>query len=356
MQSAEGEKMSKLSVKKPFTVLVMVIVMIVLGVVSILRMQLDLLPQISLNYILVITTYPGESPETVEDVISKPLEQSLGTISGVKNIYSFSYENYGIMELEFASGTDLDSVMVKVYTQIDSVRAGWPDEVGIPQIMELSTDMIANQYLAISYDGMDINELSKFTEDIIVPAFERQEGVASVSPSGLIEKTVQIQLDQDKVDILNEKIYEYAEGELNDAYDEIMENQDYLDDARQQLVDSQNDLNQSQIDLNDSLQELTDAYADLIQSQYDLVDSLDEIDDARRELDDKKAELDGTKNDIYNGFAAAEDALKKRDELNSQLQTAQMGLPPFGDRWPKCPREIPDMQSLRLRLQLRKRE
>ncbi len=326
MQGTEGEKMSKLSVKKPFTVLVMVVIMIVLGVVSILRMQMDLLPQISLNYILVITTYPGESPETVEDVISKPLEQSLGTISGVKNIYSFSYENYGIMELEFAAGTDLDSVMVKVYTQIDTVRAGWPDEVGIPQIMELSTDMIANQYLAVSYEGMDINELSKFTEDIIVPAFERQEGVASVSPSGLIEKTVQIELDQDKVDILNEKIYEYAEGELNDAYDEIMENQDDLDDARQQLVDSQNDLNQSQIDLNESLQELTDAYAELIESQYDLVDTIEEIDDARRELDDKKVELEGTKNDVYNGLARAEEALKQRDELSSQLQSAQTGL------------------------------
>lgn len=301
--------MSKLSVKKPFTVLVMVVVMIVLGTVSIMRMQMDLLPHISLNYILVITTYPGESPETVEDVISKPLEQSLGTISGVKNIYSFSYENYGLIELEFASGTDLDSVMVKVYTQIDSVRATWPDEVGIPSIMELSTDMIANQYLAVSYEGMDINELSKFTEDIIVPAFERQEGVASVSPSGLIEKSVQIELDQDKVDILNEKIYQYAVGQLDDALADIMENQDDLDDARDQLVDSQNDLNQSQLDLNQSLQDLTDAYADLIQSQYDLVDSIEEIDDARRELDDKKAELEKTKNDAYEKLALASEAL-----------------------------------------------
>lgn len=301
--------MSKLSVKKPFTVLVMVVVMIVLGTVSIMRMQMDLLPHISLNYILVITTYPGESPETVEDVISKPLEQSLGTISGVKNIYSFSYENYGLIELEFASGTDLDSVMVKVYTQIDSVRATWPDEVGIPSIMELSTDMIANQYLAVSYEGMDINELSKFTEDIIVPAFERQEGVASVSPSGLIEKSVQIELDQDKVDILNDKIYQYAVGQLDDALADIMENQDDLDDARDQLVDSQNDLNQSQLDLNQSLQDLTDAYAELIQSQYDLVDSIDEIDDARRELDEKKAELEKTKNEAYEKLTLAAEAL-----------------------------------------------
>ena len=326
MQGAEGEKMSKLSVKKPFTVLVMVVIMIVLGVVSILRMQMDLLPHISLPYVLVITTYPGESPESVEETISKPLEQSLGTISGVKNIYSMSFENYGIVELEFAAGTDLDSVMVKIYTQIDTVRATWPDDVGIPSILELSTDMLANQYLAVSYEGMSIEELSRFTEDVVVPAFERQDGVARVTPSGLIEKTVQIQLNQEKVDILNEKIYAYAEGELEDAYDEIMENQDDLDDTRDQLIDSQNELNQSQLDLNQSLQDLTDTYADLIESQYDLVDSIEEIDDARRELDEKKADLEKTKNEVYNGLAQAEEALRKRDELEAQLQAAEAGL------------------------------
>lgn len=314
--------MSKLSVKKPFTVLVMIVIMIVLGVVSIMRMQLDLLPHISLPYVIVITTYPGESPESVEETISKPLEQALGTISGVKNVYSISNENYGIVELEFVSGTDLDSVMVKIYTQIDTVRAGWPDEVGIPSIMEISTDMLANQYLAVSYEGMTIDELSRFTEETITPAFERLDGVASVSPSGLIEKTVQIALDQDKVDILNEKIYVYAEEQLDDAFEDIMANQDDLDDARQQLIDSQNDLNES-------LQELTDTYADLIQSQYDLVDSIEEIDDARRELDEKKIELEASKNQIYDGLTQAENALRQLDALRSQLsaaQTAKAGL------------------------------
>ncbi|MBP1586648.1 MAG: efflux RND transporter permease subunit, partial [Lachnospiraceae bacterium] len=315
--------MSKLSVKKPFTVLVMIVIMIVLGVVSIIRMQMDLLPQISLPYVLVITTYPGKSPEAVEETISKPLEQALGTISGVKNVYSISNENYVLVELEFTSGTDLDAIMVKVYTQIDTVRAGWPDDVGIPQIMELSTDMLANQYLAVSYEGMDIDELSRFTEETVIPAFERLDGVASVSPSGLIEKTIQISLDQDKVDILNAKIYEYAEEQLDDELADILENQDDLDDARDQLIESQNELNQSQIDLNQSIQDLTDTYADLIQSQYDLVDSIEEIDDARRELDDKRTELEAKKNEVYKGLAQAEDALRNLDNLRSQLSTAQ---------------------------------
>ena len=341
--------MSKISVKKPFTVLVMIIIMIVLGTVSIIRMQMDLLPHISLPYVLVITTYPGESPESVEATISKPLEQALGTISGVKNIYSMSYENYGIVELEFANGTSLDNVMVKIYTQIDTVRATWPDGVGIPSIMELSTDMLANQYLAVSYEGMDIEQLSRFAEETVVPAFERQDGVASVSASGLIEKSVQIELDQDKVDILNEKIYAYAEEQLDDALADIMENQSSLDDARDQLIDSQNELNQSQADLNQSLQELTDSYAELIQSQYDLVDSIEEIDDSRRELDDKKAELETKKNELYSALAQAEDALRKRDELNSQLQAAQVALATVQAQLDQMPAGAPGYAELAAR-------
>lgn len=295
----------------------MVIIMIVLGVVSIIRMQLDLLPQISLPYVLVITTYPGESPESVEDTISKPLEQALGTISGVKNIYSISYENYGLVELEFASGTDLDSVMVKIYTQIDTVRASWPEEVGIPQIMELSTDMIANQYLAVTYDGMDITELTKFTEESVVPSFERIDGVASVSESGLIEKTIQIQLDKNKVDALNDKIYEYAEGELQDALDDIMENKDDLDDAKQELIDSQLDLNDNVADLDQSLNDLTENYADLIDSQFELVDNINEVDDKRKELEDKKRELESAKNDAYEALAQAGEGLKALENYDA---------------------------------------
>lgn len=324
--------MSKLSVKKPFTVLVMVVIMIVLGIVSIMRMQLDLLPQISLPYVLVITTYPGKSPEAVEETISKPMEQALGTISGVKNVYSISYENYGLVELEFASGTDLDSVMVKIFTQIDTVRASFPEEVGIPQIMELSTDMIANEYLAVTYEGKTLDELSRFTEESITPAFERLEGVANVSENGSLEKTLQIQLNRDKVDALNAKIYEYAEGELDDAYEDIMENQKDLDDAKKELIDSQHDLDDSLADLNDSLADLTDTYADLIDSQYELVDNINEVDDKRKELEDKKQELNEAKDKAYAGLAEASDALDKMNSYQAEYERYGLSAKTHGEK------------------------
>ena len=89
--------MSKFSVKKPYTILIAVLAVLILGVVSIVKMQLDLLPEVNLPSLLVIPTYPGASPEKVESAVSEPLESALGTITGVKNVNSYSYENYSMV-------------------------------------------------------------------------------------------------------------------------------------------------------------------------------------------------------------------------------------------------------------------
>ena len=142
--------MEKFSVKKPFTVLVGVIAIIVLGIVSLTNMQLDLLPNISLPYLMVLTTYPGASSEKVEAEICEPMEASLGTINGVKNVMSVCSENYGMVQLEFTDDTDLDSAMVKVSSALNTLQPYLPDDAGTPSIIEISTDMVASVYLAVS--------------------------------------------------------------------------------------------------------------------------------------------------------------------------------------------------------------
>ena len=157
--------MSKFSVKKPFTVLVAVIAAITLGFVSLSKLQLDLLPEISLPYLIVITTYPGASAEKVEEEVCKPMEDALGTINGVENIYSICNENYGMVELEFQDGTDLDSAMVKVSSALNTLESYLPDDCGTPSIMEIGTNLMASIYLAVSMEGMSAEELSQFVED-----------------------------------------------------------------------------------------------------------------------------------------------------------------------------------------------
>ena len=102
--------LSKFSVKKPYTVLVSVVLVIVLGVVSLMKMTTDLLPNISLPYVVVMTTYVGASPETVETVVTRPVEASMATVSNIEGITSVSAENYSMVILEFSQSTNMDSV------------------------------------------------------------------------------------------------------------------------------------------------------------------------------------------------------------------------------------------------------
>ncbi|MBR2121539.1 MAG: efflux RND transporter permease subunit [Lachnospiraceae bacterium] len=227
--------MEKLSVKKPFTVLVAVLIILILGVVSALRIPTDLLPSISLPYMIVITPYPGASPERVEAMVSVPMERSLGTVSHVKNVTSTSAENYSMVQLEFEDGTDMDSAMVKVSSSVEQVRGQLPAECGTPSIIEISMDMIATMYLAVSRDGYDIYELSEFIEDEVVPYFERQEGAASVSTIGLVEKSIQVDLNAVKIQELNDRILEKTDSALAQARKQ-------LDDAKRQVEDGQSEL------------------------------------------------------------------------------------------------------------------
>ena len=237
--------LEKLSVKKPYTILVMVVVIIMLGVVTLSGMTTDLLPRINIPYILVVTTYPGASPEKVETTICEPMESALGSVKGVKNVYSISNENYGIVELEFVDGTDMDATMVKVSSALDPIKDVLPEECGTPQLMELGTDMLASLYVAVSYDGMDQAQLTRFVEDTVVPRLERQDGVTSISKVGLVEKTVQVELNEEKVNALNDKIL----AKTDEAFAEALED---LEEAKKSLVDGQGDINENIDKLNEN--------------------------------------------------------------------------------------------------------
>ena len=301
--------MEKFSVKKPFTILVMVVAIIILGFVSLSGMTTDLLPKMSLPYLLVITTYPGASPEKVESSVSEPVESALGSISGVKNVYSMSYENYGIVELEFADGTDMDSAMVKVSSALDSVKSVLPEECGSPNIMEISMDMMASVYLAASYEGKDIQETSRFVEDTLIPYLERQEGVTSISDIGIVENSISVDLNQDKIDVLNEKIL----AKTNDAFADAV---DQLNDAKKQLLESEKKLA-------DSTQELVDGQKDIDDGRTKLDDAQKELDEQKEKLEDAKGSLEDQKKDTENKLATASQALDQLNALQTDLLTLQ---------------------------------
>ena len=209
--------MEKFSVKKPFTVLVAVIMVLMLGFVSISNMQTNLLPDVNTPYLMVVTVYPGASPERVESEVSDVMENALGTVAGVESITATSAENYSLLLMHFAEGTDMNSALVKVSNKVDQTTSSLPSSCLSPSIIEYSLNMNAFMTVAVSREGSDVYDLSDFVSDTLVPYVERKGGVSSVSANGLIEKMVQVQLSQEKVDAINERLLEVIDAQLADA-------------------------------------------------------------------------------------------------------------------------------------------
>ncbi len=235
---------AKFSVKKPYTVLVGVVLVIVLGAVAFTRMTTDLLPDMNLPYAIVVTTDMGASPEEVEKDVTAPIEAAMATTSNIKNISSESYDNYSMVVLEFEQDTNMDTVMIEMQQKLDQLKGSWSDSVGSPIIMQIDPDMMPIMIASADVEGMDQSKLSDYVTDDLVPVLESIEGVASVTAIGTLKEDVQITLDQKKIDALNRQIkkkieeqFEEAAEELEDAADAIESGKDQLDAGANQLAD-----------------------------------------------------------------------------------------------------------------------
>ena len=312
--------MAKFSVKRPFTVLVGVVMILVLGYVSFRNLTTDLLPEMSLPYVMVITSYPGASPERVESEVTEPLESGLGRVNGIVNVTSTSQENMSMVVLEFEEDTNMDGAMVKLSSQLDLLTL--PDEVGNPMLLELSPDLLATMMVTVDYEGMDVYELSEFVEDTVVPYLERQDGVASVDLTGSVEQRVEIRLDQAKIDKINAKLRAKAEDALADSEQELADARQELEDAKQELVDSR--------------QELEDSKSELRKSKKELEDAEDELNAQSKKL---KNQQDDTSEELAKASKLMNEALatQKAYEANlSALQANQAALTAEKEQYQKA--------------------
>ena len=220
--------MSKFSVKKPLTIFCSAVAILILGVIAYTRMTPDLLPSMDFPYVIIMTTDPGASPETVEETITKPMEQSMATLEHIKNIVSNSSANYSLVMLEFEDDVNLDTIGVDIQQKISILQAGWEDTVGTPYVLKINPSMIPVQVSAVAMKDMDVNELSDFVEDVLMPKLEGVSGVARVTASGIVQQELHVVISQDKIDVLNEQLadainkkLDAAEAELNNAKNQL---------------------------------------------------------------------------------------------------------------------------------------
>ena len=227
--------LSRLSVKRPMTIFICVVLALILGVMSFINMTTDLLPSMDLPYVIAYTTYMGASPEQVEQSVTKALESALATTGGVKNITSVSQENVSIVVLEFEEGTGMDSAMIEMSASLDQIAGSLPEGAGSPVLMKLNPDMLPIMVLAVDSDGMQREALSRFTAETVIPALERVDGVASVTGSGLVESQIRVELDQAKIDALNSKVLRAVSSTLADAEQELKKARQELNDGKKNL-------------------------------------------------------------------------------------------------------------------------
>ena len=222
---------SKFSVKKPYTVFVGVIAVIVLGVVSFLNLTPDLLPNIDFPYVIVTTTYPGASPEAVEETVTRPIEQSMARLDNIKSISSTSAENYSMVMLEFSDGTDIDIASIDITNALGQLESGWDEMVGTPIMLKINPNMLATAVVAVSVDGLEEHELTSFLNENILGQLEGIEGVASVTADGMIEKSVELRISEEKIEKLNKRIENEIIRQFDEAYEEIDKAQKQLDNG-----------------------------------------------------------------------------------------------------------------------------
>lgn len=308
--------LSKFSVRRPYTVLVAVVLAIVLGVVSFSQMNTDLLPNMEFPYAVVITTYPGASPEEVENTVTKPVEQTMASVSNIKNITSSSRDNMSMVMLEFDQSANMDSVTIEMRESLDTITSMWDDSISNPIIMKINPDMMPIIVAAVDYDDMSSKEVTDKAKTDVVPELESVEGVASVSTTGQIEEKVEVIIRQDKIDAMNKKVQDAIDGKLDDANKKITDGQKKIENGKETL-DSQK---------KKAADQMAKGKTKLNKASTSVADGLKEINAQITEVNKQKKELLATEKQVNSGLATLKTEKAKLQATLNTLQKTQETL------------------------------
>lgn len=305
---------SKFSVKKPYTVLVGVVLVLVLGFVSLTRMTTDLLPDMNLPYALIITTDIGASPEEVESDVSAPIESAMATTSNIKNISSTSYNSYSVVILEYEQSTNMDSVLIEIQQKLDQLEGTFSDTVGTPMIMQLDPDMMPVMIASADVDGMSQAEISDYVTNQLVPSIESVEGVANVTTTGTLEQNIQVTMNQDKIDALNKQIQKKIEAQFDEA-------QEQLDSSSEEIENGQSQLESGKEQLADQIGSST---KDIINQKIELSKQEDVLSEQLASLKESKESVNSAMESLQTAYDGAVQLQNGIDQLSGLQQNLVM--------------------------------
>ena len=327
--------LSKFSVRKPYTVLVGVVLVLVLGYLSFTNMSTDFLPSMEMPYAIVMTQYPGASPEEVELTVSSPVESAMARINNVKNIQSVSNANMSIVILEFEDGTDMNGTTIDMRESLDTISSYWDDGVGSPTIMKINPDMMPIMVAALDYEGLSSSEVSKKANDDIIPEIESVGGVASVQSVGQVEEKIDVVLQEDKIEEMNKKVQKALDKKFDDAEKKIEKGEDKIDrgkdtldtkkdEAATQMAQGSAQLDKAGNEITSGLAQIDAQLAQIKEQQKTLLASEKEAKAGAVLLKTQKSNLQATIKNLKTakaGLEKAKDSLAKMDASIAELQT-----------------------------------
>ena len=188
-------------VKRPVLWIVIFGLVAIVAMFFVTSIPIDMMPEINPPYLLVLTTYPGAGPETVENSVTRPLESQFVNISGLKNLSSISRENISIVIMEFDFGANLDAKTSDARDRIDRARSRLPDGVDVPIVLQIDMDMMPIMRIAVQGDR-STNELQDIATNIVVDRLEQVDGVGSTDVRGGQERQVRVEISQNRLEAL----------------------------------------------------------------------------------------------------------------------------------------------------------
>lgn len=187
-------KLSELSVKRPVTVIMIVLIVMLIGAIALFTMNVDLFPEMDLPVAIAMTSYSGAAPEEIEELITKPMEAQLSTVHNIDTIQSMSSRGSSVVVVMFKYGTDMDNATLEMREKAELAQMQFPDEVDKPMIMKLDPTMMP--IMAVGMQGdMPLNEMRNVAEDEIQNRLERVDGVASADILGAVEDEIHVTVE-----------------------------------------------------------------------------------------------------------------------------------------------------------------
>ncbi|MBN1560871.1 efflux RND transporter permease subunit [candidate division KSB1 bacterium] len=191
----------QLATKRPVATIMIFLTISLLGFISMRRLSVDLLPDISYPVIAVRTTFPNSAPEEVENMLTRPIEEAVSAIPGIRQLTSSSSEGLSMVTIEFAWGSDMDYALLHVREKLDRLRHLLPADAGRATIISL--DPSSEPIIVLAVSGRDLYLTRQFAQDVVKRRLEQIDGVAMVAVTGGAEREIRVEVDDQALDALN---------------------------------------------------------------------------------------------------------------------------------------------------------